>query len=89
MVSVFPVRNRSANQKVKNRIVRGRDSPAHISFIRGGISEEKLSLRDELFRKVCNNVADLIYEIQVRMQSDFIGANQAKKIHSNAFSQLL
>lgn len=63
MVSMLPVQNRIANEKVKKCIVSGRDSPTDISFIGVGIADEKLSLGHELFRQIGNHVANLIDEV--------------------------
>jgi hypothetical protein len=44
---------------------------------------------DELFREIDNHAAGLIHEVQVRMQSNLIGTNQAKEIDSHVLRQLL
>ena len=86
---MLPVQNRIANQEVKKCIVSRRDSSAHIRFIGRRIAHEGLRLVHELFRQTDNHVANLMDEVQVGMQPDLIGTNQAKKINPNLFRQSL
>jgi hypothetical protein len=89
LVSVLPVHNRVANQQVKERIVSRRNRPAHACLVESRIAEEKLSLVDKLFRRIDNQAACSIHEMQVGMQPDLIGANEAKKVSPHILRQSL